>query len=170
MRTLINKRNRPLLIASEVLEFIEKEAAKAARTETGGILAGSGSLKNLDAEVARASGPGPKARRTLFFFARDTKYCQALLNEWAANSEGEVDYLGEWHKHHEIVPRPSSRDIMTCSEIAADVNYHVDRCLLLIIGKSNDRTSLRAFVVYETGKIAEVIWEVRPSRKGRSKE
>jgi integrative and conjugative element protein (TIGR02256 family) len=170
MRPLINKKSRPLLIDSDVLEFIEKEAAKAVRTETGGILAGTGSLRNLDAKVGRASGPGPTARRTLFFFARDTNYCQALLNRWAAHSGGEVDYLGEWHKHHEIVPRPSRRDIITCSEIAADANYHVDRCLLLIIGKSNDRTSLRAFIVYDTGKVAEMRWEVLPPRKGKSKE
>jgi integrative and conjugative element protein (TIGR02256 family) len=153
------KNSCSLLIGRSVLEFLEGEAAKATNTETGGILAGRGGLLEDNAQVVRASGPGPKARRTMLRFSRDTAYCQDLLDAWAVESGGEVDYLGEWHKHHETLPRPSARDIQTCREIAVDPKYHVDCCLLLIIGKSNNRTSLRAFIVYAALESEEIKWE-----------
>jgi integrative and conjugative element protein (TIGR02256 family) len=168
LRSLVKKRTAQLLINSSVLEFIESESADAKRTETGGILAGLGSLMEDAARVTHVSGPGPKARRARFFFARDIGYCQDLLDGWAARSAGAVDYLGEWHKHHENVPHPSSRDIATCQEIAADLRYHVKKCLLLIIGKSNDRKSLRAFRISSTKEVEELRWSVSPESSSRS--
>jgi integrative and conjugative element protein (TIGR02256 family) len=161
-RGFITKSKAQLLIDSSVLEFIESEATKATRTETGGIVVGLGSVMENTARVTRASGPGPKARRSMFFFARDTSHCQNLLDEWAVSSAGAVDYLGEWHKHHENIPSPSSRDIETCQGIADDRRYHVKQCLLLIIGKSNDRRSLRAFSVSPTRQVEEMKWTVSP--------
>jgi integrative and conjugative element protein (TIGR02256 family) len=149
-----------LMIYSSVLDFIEKESARASRTETGGVLAGHGDLMKGEAQVTHASKPGPKARRTMFSFSRDTKYCQKFLDEIAANSDGRIDYVGEWHKHHEESPTPSSRDIITSTNIAKSSDYHVNQCLLLIIGRSNCRSSLRAFAVDRNGVVAEVLWAV----------
>jgi integrative and conjugative element protein (TIGR02256 family) len=147
-----------LLIHPEVLEFIEAEAAKATRSETGGVLAGRGGLSMGGAHITDASGPGPKARRTMYSFSRDTTYCQRFLDRLAVESRGEVDYLGEWHKHHETEPRPSSRDITTSRNIAASPDYHVEVCVLLIIGRFNSRNSLRAFAVDRMGQVERMSW------------
>jgi integrative and conjugative element protein (TIGR02256 family) len=149
-----------LLIHPSVLDFIEEESAKATRTETGGVLAGRGELMQADVHVTHASAPGPRARKTMLSFARDTLYCQKFLDRIAVESEGQIDYLGEWHKHHEVEPRPSGRDIATSRDIALNPYYHVELCLLLIIGRSNHRNSLRSFVVYPSGMILKIGWDV----------
>lgn len=147
-----------LMIHASVLDFIEQESAKAPRTETGGVIAGCGDLRSAEVHVTHASKPGPRARRTMFSFSRDTNYCQQFLDKLAVDSGGTIDYLGEWHKHHENVPGPSGRDIATSSEIALDPDYHVELCLLFIIGRSNERDSLRAFVVDGAGVTSRIEW------------
>lgn len=149
-----------LLIDSSVLDFIEAEASKATRTETGGVLAGRGRLLTDEVHISQASKSGPRARRTMYSFARDTIFCQQFLDRVAIESEGQIDYLGEWHKHHEAEPRPSWKDIKTAKDIALNPDYHVELCLMLIIGRSNHRSSLRAFVVYPSGAAEKIGWDV----------
>lgn len=152
-------------IHREVIAFIERESAASPRTETGGVLAGRGSLEAGEVHVSHVSGPGPRARRTRYSFARDTSFCQRFLDEVAIKTGGLVDYLGEWHKHHEPVPRPSWRDVQTAAEVARNPDYHVRLCLLLIIGESNRRSALRAFVVDEAGEVEEALWEICDDRE-----
>lgn len=149
-----------IAIRESVLEFLEAESLASPRTETGGVVAGRGSLAEGEIVLTNASGPGPKARRARYSFARDKEYCQAFLDRVAVESVGEVDYLGEWHKHHESEPRPSSLDIDTAADIAAGPGYHVSLCLLLIIGASNSRDSLRVFVVRPNGMVLKATWSV----------
>jgi integrative and conjugative element protein (TIGR02256 family) len=148
------------LITDSVLDFIEVESRRSPTTETGGVIAGTGKLGTYDVAVTHATGPGPRARRTKYSFARDVSYCQAQIDQFARESGGLVDYLGEWHKHHEEEPCPSPRDIGTLSNIARDKNYHVTLPLLFIIGESNDRESLRVFAVDRLGELTRVEWGV----------
>jgi integrative and conjugative element protein (TIGR02256 family) len=148
-----------VFIHQDALAFIEDESADSPRTETGGILAGRGSLETGEVHITHASKPGPHARRTRFSFERDNIFCQKYLDEIARRTGGLVDYVGEWHKHHEHVPYPSWRDTRTAAEIADSHDYHVSLCLLLIIGESNRRSSLRAFVVNAASEMSEVRWE-----------
>jgi integrative and conjugative element protein (TIGR02256 family) len=151
--------DRGVEIHPHVLEFLEVESARSMAYETGGVIAGEGDIAVGPVLISKASGPGPRATRSGFSFSRDTKHCQQQLDGWAKNSNGKVDYLGEWHKHHESLPRPSSTDVLTCRQIAGDPNYHVSQCLLLIMGKSNHRNSLRAFVILPSGKVEVVEWK-----------
>jgi len=148
-----------LRISSEVLNFIEVQSAKSTRVETGGIIAGNGSLESGGVLITHASDPGPKAVRRYGFFLRDVAYCQSVLDRWVAESGGAVDYIGEWHKHFETEPRPSHQDIETMQNIAASTDYHVSRAVLLIIGRSNSRRSLRTFVANTQGGMEQVEWE-----------
>jgi hypothetical protein len=47
-----------------------------------------------------------------------------------------------------------------------DPNYYVSQCLLLIMGKSNHRDSLRAFVILSSGKIEIVEWKEAKIKHG----
>lgn len=152
-------------IHRQAMAFIERESAGSPRTETGGVLAGRGALEAGEVHVTHASGPGPRACRMRYYFERDTPFCQQFLDETATQTGRLVDYLGEWHKHHEPVPRPSWRDVRTAAEIAQNPDYHVRLCLLLIIGESSLRSALRAFVVDEFGEAAEVAWEICDDRE-----
>jgi integrative and conjugative element protein (TIGR02256 family) len=148
-----------VFIHEDALAFIEGESASSPHTETGGVIAGRGSLEMGEIHVTHASQPGPQARRTRLFFERDNVFCQQYLDEVARLTGGSVDYVGEWHKHQERVPHPSWRDTRTAAEIADNPDYHVNLCLLLIIGESNLRSSLRAFVVDAFGGVSKVKWK-----------
>lgn len=148
-------------VTREVLDFLECQAADATRHETGGIIAGSGSVDEGTVVVSRASDGGPAASSTLTSFSRDTRHCQALLDGWAGESTGRIDYLGEWHKHFENEPSPSRRDICTLASIARDQAYHVAAPILFIIGQSNSRSSLRVFLIDAEACCAATDWEVR---------
>ncbi len=148
----------PLLITSEILEYIESEAVKAPEVETGGIIAGRGDVSTGDVCITHASDAGPLARRSRYRFARDTEHCQKLLDRWVVESGGTIDYLGEWHKHHESDPTPSPQDILTCRRIAASSNYHVTTVVLLIIGASDSRNSLHAYSVDCCGRTNRLQW------------
>jgi integrative and conjugative element protein (TIGR02256 family) len=159
-----------LLIKPETLSLIEEEASRAKTTETGGVIAGRGDFESGIVLVEEASDAGPNAIKRCNFFSRDTKYCQAVLDMWASETDGEVDYLGEWHKHHQKEPRPSAEDIRTMRRIAASPQYHVRTALLLIIGESNSRDHLRAFLVDKDGNFQVITWQDSATQRFESNQ
>ena len=153
--------NLRISILSEALKVkIETESARSKFTETGGVIAGTGSIATGKIQITHASLPGPKAQASRYTFNRDSVFCQNFLDKLASNSNGRIDYLGEWHKHFEITPIPSYKDKNALFEIAESPYYHVNQPLLLIIGNSNKRRSLRVFITHEeTRRLILVDWE-----------
>jgi len=147
-------------IAEIVLTFLEEQARCSGNQETGGIIAGLGSVEEGMVVISHASDGGPRASSSPTFFSRDTAHCQRIVDEWASHSSGNIDYLGEWHKHLEDDPKPSLRDLETLEGIARDPKYHVATALLLIIGNSNTRSSLRVFLIDAKGRCAPMDWQL----------
>lgn len=152
--------NLKIKICQSALELIENEAARAKYVETGGVVAGTGNISEGEVILTHSSLPGPRAKATSYSFQHDREFCQQFLDELAIQTNGETDYLGEWHKHFERIPHPSSKDIYTLAAIARNSSYHVSYPLLLIIGSSNLRESLKVFVVNGTGCYDAVNWEI----------
>jgi integrative and conjugative element protein (TIGR02256 family) len=152
--------NVKIKIATSALEVIEKASVAAKYAETGGVLAGIGSIEQNEVIITNASLPGSKAKASRYFFQHDREFCQAFLDDLAAQTNGSIDYLGEWHKHFENVPNPSSTDIRTLTKIARNSDYHISFPLLLIIGQSNLRFSLRTFVIDNKEFFRPIKWEV----------
>lgn len=107
--------------------------------ETGGVLAGFVDSKLNVVVVTAASGPGPKAIHTPTTFNRDREFCQAFLNQLVTKTRGVVDFVGEWHKHREPDPYPSSVDRDTYCNLAADPNCHTNLPVVLIVGTDHSR-------------------------------
>ncbi|HZE68932.1 MAG TPA: Mov34/MPN/PAD-1 family protein [Pyrinomonadaceae bacterium] len=140
---------------------MELESESSPRTETGGVIVGRGEWLDSEVSITGVSGPGPRAVRTRYSFQRDIKHCQDYLNRIARESSGLLDYLGEWHKHHETDPWPSGQDLTTLATIALDPNYHVSVPILIIIGSSNNRSSLRAFSVDSLRNVQLLNWSIK---------
>lgn len=151
--------NLKVSISAAALELMELESARSRYAETGGVVAGFGSAENGEIHISHASLPGPRARATRYSFQHDREFCQKFLDELAAQSNGKIDYLGEWHKHFERNPRPSGRDVRTMVSISENSDYHVSQPLLLIIGINNRSNSLRVFATCKTGKLILTEWK-----------
>lgn len=151
--------NLKVSISFAALKLMEQESARSKYTETGGVVAGFGSAETGNIHISHASLPGSGAKATRYSFQHDRKFCQKFLDDLAAQTNGKIDYLGEWHKHFERDPRPSGIDVRTMISISENSDYHVSQPLLLIIGINNRSNSLRVFTTCKTGKLTLTRWK-----------
>lgn len=134
-------------IDRQLLSFIIHESRRKSPKETGGILAGymeSGIIK-----ITFVTGPGPKAVHAGTSFLRDGEYCQKELDKIFEQSNGTVDYLGEWHSHPFQIG-PSKRDRDSLKEIAADMKYAILNPLMGICIKRGIEWDFECYLI--TGK------------------
>lgn len=114
------------------------------QTETGGILLGR-RLDDSSLLVTRASPPGPRARHGRFFFSRDTAFLQRYLDAIHDRSEGQEDYVGEWHVHLAFDAPPSCVDRRSLYRIARGKNYGTDNPVLVIAEHEPPKIQLRTY-------------------------
>jgi integrative and conjugative element protein (TIGR02256 family) len=142
-----------VILPVHIAAFLDEEAARIPKVETGGILIGF----QLDSafRVTRATGPGPKAVQTAGEFRRDTKYCSAILEEEFRNSG--ADYIGEWHTHIIPLKHLSVGDIVTSAGIVLDPDYQFKNFLVLLLTKERKRFTPRAFCIYRIEELEAVV-------------
>lgn len=138
-------------------DLIIEEAKRRTGLETGGILVGYVEKERWALIITDATLPGPKAIHKPAYFLRDTSYCQAELDRMHEQSRGKIHYVGEWHKHLELDPKPSSLDKKSLTEIAVQPNYETDQPVLVICGilalHNNSPFDLKAFLFDTSGAI-----------------
>ncbi|MEO9706594.1 MAG: Mov34/MPN/PAD-1 family protein [Nitratireductor sp.] len=84
---------------------------EGAKHEVGGILLGLRRGKYL--HVTAATLPGLRDRSSRIWFLRFDRIHQiAAVRKWLV-SGFKVDWIGEWHSHPEVSPKPSLVDIQT---------------------------------------------------------
>lgn len=118
-----------IIFRESQLEVIEKEIVSFGTVETGGVLMGCITDKGITVEAI--SGPGPKAIHEDIYFRADPDYIDMFIDMSYANSQGEWEYLGEWHTHPQIIPEPSVKDLISLEEIAESSDNFA---ILLIVG------------------------------------
>lgn len=121
-------------IVESAIRDIAQECEQRSGLETGGVLVGFIDSRLYAVVVTAASGPGPHAHHGPTTFNRDPVFCQAFLDRHVTVSKGVVDFVGEWHKHREPDPWPSSVDINTYRKLALDPRCHLALPLVLIAG------------------------------------
>lgn len=109
------------------------EAGQSPWRETGGILIGYWTSAG-DSVVTHATGPGPRARRTLRAVEIDGDHCQRELDAIYWGSGGALTFLGDWHTHPFGSLHPSQQDQSTLSGIATNLSYRAAHPLLVIYG------------------------------------
>jgi integrative and conjugative element protein (TIGR02256 family) len=111
------------------LDVFHNEVAKFGTMETGGVLLGW--LENEIIVVAKATDSGPNAIHEKIYFRADSNYIDMVIDMEHANSNGKLSYVGEWHTHPQMNPKPSQIDLNSLDEIV-ESSGRVN--LLLIIG------------------------------------
>lgn len=111
------------------------------RLETGGALFGPSD----GSKVLHAAGPGPRAAHGPHFFLRDLAFTQHEAGR-LYQADGS-HWIGEWHTHVDVPPRPSDLDLHTYAKHMADRDLGFDRFLALIIAVSESQPILAAWIL-----------------------
>jgi len=119
--------------------------------EAGGVLLGRLILDSQDIVVDGITDPGPRDRRSRYFFYRTKDRTQLLIDQAWRDSCGTRIYLGEWHTHPEPDPTPSAHDLRNWQRIALKAVYEQDRLLFVIVGWTEVR-------VWEMNKEGECVF------------
>lgn len=102
--------------------------------EAGGMLLGRQISGGNDVVIDAASEPSRMDRRARFWFRRARKPAQELVDAAWQQSQGTVNYFGEWHTHPEAVPTPSCVDRRDWRKIARQVNVESSHLYFAIVG------------------------------------
>lgn len=102
--------------------------------ETGGILLGKFNKENKVIEIAEVY-----EIKTNFFsrilYRRNAKKAQKIINKRWRQTDGVINYIGEWHTHPGMQAIPSTTDLNSLSEISTKVRDFLPGTLLLIVGE-----------------------------------
>lgn len=132
-----------LCLAPGVARLIRQESSASPEEETGGILVGR--VDGTTAWVTHVVGPGPRAEHGRSSFRRDGDYTQSCLEDIFCQSQGDDDYLGEWHSHL-VLAGPSSLDSRSMAWVSKNPRYHCPSPLLLLCCQAKpDRWHLRGY-------------------------
>lgn len=107
--------------------------------EVGGILLGqfAGGIIYEVTEMACINS----LHSTRIYYRRDVKKAQSIINKRWRETNGEINYLGEWHTHPNMFATPSTTDMESLSAIMDKVGNVLPVVMLLILG-ANNKTSL----------------------------
>lgn len=134
-----------ILVKSSVLDLIcayRQDSRK--KHEAGGTLMGYRSDQHL--HVLYATAPMPLDKRSRISFERlDPGHQLAVTKAWK-ESQGRVDYLGDWHTHPQLNPSPSGIDYTEWAKLGSTLNKPL---LFLIVGER-----AKIFAAYHTDQKA----------------
>ncbi len=112
-------------------KFIQDNDCKK---EAGGVLLGRYILNSLDIIIDEITIPMWGDRRKWFGFFRSRRPHQKVIDRLWKESEGTINYLGEWHTHPENTPIPSDIDIRSWKHKLNHDVFDGDSLWFVIIG------------------------------------
>jgi len=119
-----------ILIEDEVLQVVAKfRQHKVNDPEAGGIFLGY--RRGCHIHVVNATAPAPGDSRSRYAFNRQDPVHQAMATRGWLDSNGCLDYVGDWHTHPEPYPTPSSLDLREWRKLCRS---HDEAMLFAIFG------------------------------------
>jgi integrative and conjugative element protein (TIGR02256 family) len=126
---------REVRIDNRVLRILREYEQKDREPESGGILLGI--VCNNHDSIIKITKPNELDTRGFSFFNRARKPAQLQINKSWNNSRGCLIYLGEWHTHSEINPKPSVIDKKMIEKTFKETKMEINYLYLVIIGNKN---------------------------------
>lgn len=127
--------NRTLRIHKDVVNTFYNFRQKSFLHESGGILLGN--VKENILKIEKATTPGKGDKQGPFFFHRQKKRAQQLINESFSKSKGTLVYIGEWHTHRQQNPHPSYIDKKEIIRAYKKSKLNIDIIILVVVGNSD---------------------------------
>jgi integrative and conjugative element protein (TIGR02256 family) len=123
---------RNVRISPNVLNVFKKYEQYPGRRESGGILLGY-AYDDYD-EIVKVTTPSRMDFRSLFFFNRSKRPAQFHINKSWLKSSGTLIFLGEWHTHCEVNPKPSQIDRNMIKKVFTETIMDISYLYLIIVG------------------------------------
>jgi len=127
--------DKTLKIQEDVLNTFYKFRQKSILFESGGILLGKATKDALIIEKATTPGKGDK--QGVFFFHRQKRRAQTLINKAFSESKGTLIYMGEWHTHRQHIPHPSLKDKKEIIRAFKRSELNLDIIVLIVVGNAD---------------------------------
>lgn len=140
-------------LTDQARQFMLGESSCKSPDETGGMLIGK-----FDGDcvwIQYATGPGPMAKHSPQRFQRDGDYSQKVLDSIVMESDGEYDYIGEWHSHP-VKSGPSPLDVAAMRWIASTPKYATDTPILGLCTNEAYDTWRLSFYRFDGGQLLEL--------------
>ena len=102
--------------------------------EAGGIILGKKVVNREEYILTEITVPSSGDKRSRFSFVRNKKSAQNVINRKWKETDGVVNYLGEWHTHPENNPIPSEIDRALLRQIINDKSNAFPKVTLMIVG------------------------------------
>lgn len=142
-------------LATPALELIIAESSREYPNETGGILIGKFNENENYVLIEYATASGPGAQFSPSHFRRDGDYSQMLLDEIVTKSDGEYDYIGEWHSHP-VKSGPSARDRAAMRWIAKNSKYAIKQPIMGLCTNEAPDTWRLSFFLFDGRRLREL--------------
>lgn len=126
--------DRRLIIEDNALNKLFKYCQNDSKNERGGLLLGKIREDLSEYIVVDISEPCKRDKSGRYYFVRDKKNAQEVLNKFWKSSQGEINYLGEWHTHPETNPLPSPTDRKLIDDCLSTIKNAPDIIFLIIVG------------------------------------
>ena len=126
-----------IIINDKILVDIQKYKQLCSENESGGILFGKKKEKAEEYHIVDLTFPNENDSSTRFSFLRNAKAAQIVINNIWEESDGYINYIGEWHTHPEKNPTPSGTDIKTYKKISKDSSSLFPISINIIFGNAN---------------------------------
>ena len=127
--------NSFLWLSDKHIKYIQEIADRYYPLETGGIILGY-VADNKDYVVTHLIGPGDNSKHFKYSFIPDHVFHQECIDKIFTETNGESDYLGDWHTHPVGNCNMSLRDKFTLRKIS-NSNINIKPPLMMIFSKKN---------------------------------
>lgn len=142
--------NIKIIVNKEIVDSIINYYNSSRKYETGGILLGKFNKTNKVMEIKEVY-----ELKTSFFskilYKRNAKRAQKIIDRRWHETNGLINYLGEWHTHPNMLPIPSNTDIKSLRDISEKVKEVLPGTILIIAGKSE-----KVNLIIQKGNIVKI--------------
>lgn len=138
MRKFILEDKLKLIIEDEALSGIYKFNPINYKHENGGVLLGKFNKKENTYIITNISTTNSEDKKGKFFFIRNKKQAQTVINQYWRKSNGKINYLGEWHTHDEQYPTPSCVDKQLVKQMLNNKNIEIENVFMIILGNNRN--------------------------------
>ncbi|WP_416188029.1 Mov34/MPN/PAD-1 family protein [Clostridium perfringens] len=151
------KENIELIVADKVIDKINNYRQINGEKEAGGILLGRIKSDYSRYILEDISEPCNKDKRFKYSFVRNKDKAQKIINDAFYNSNGIMQYLGEWHTHPECNPKPSFCDKKLMKDSIKETKNVSNIIFMIILGY--DGSMYVGHITKDKKKLVEIFEE-----------